>query len=97
MSASTRTIQASAQGSIFRPLLLAVAAIVASLAILGGALGLTSAKPTIVPAAPALVEVGQTELSSSQRAKFPGEAVGPSSVGTGSATQSTMHRGPRVQ
>ena len=92
MSASTGTIQGTVQGSILRPLLVAVAAIVASLAIMLGALGLTSAKPTVAPAA--LSEVGQTELSSSQRAKFPGEAVG----ATNAATQPVVsHRGPRRQ
>ena len=103
MSASTGTIHGTAQGSIIRPLLVAVAAVVASLAIALGALGLGSAKPTVAPAAPAaLVEVGQTELSSSQRAKFPGEAVQPTSLGTG-ATKAADDRvisrqhGPRVQ
>ena len=97
MSASTGTIQGT-QGSIMRPLLPAVAAVVAALAIAAGALGLTSAKPTVAPAAPAaIVEAGQTELSSSQRAKFPGEAVTPSSVGAGSATKAARHLGPRAE
>ena len=92
MSASTGMIQGSAQGSIFRPLLPAVAAVVAALAIAAGALGLASTKPTVAPTA--LREVGQTELSSSQRAKFPGEAVG---TNAGSQPVVNIHRGPRAQ
>jgi hypothetical protein len=94
MSASTGTIQGT-PGSIFRPLVLAVAAIVASLAIGAGALGLTSTKSTVGTGGPASVIEARPMVES--KSIYVPKAVAPTSVGTGTGAQPARHLGLRAE
>ncbi|HEY8437473.1 MAG TPA: hypothetical protein VIK65_02565 [Candidatus Limnocylindrales bacterium] len=94
MSASTGTIQGT-PGSMIRPLLLAVAALIASLAIGAGALGLTSVKSTVSTAAPANVVEAKPMVE--PKSIYPTAGAAPTSVGTGTGAQPVRHLGPRAE